>query len=198
LPLALVFVFAPEILGIWLGPQYAAQSATALRWLAVGVFANALANPLFVALYAKDRPDMPAKFHLLELAVHIPLTIYLIRLFGIAGAAAAWTSRAILDLALLLWGSARLSRSPVFTIVGGRAAQTAAGIVVFLATLFVGRALTTISTIAGVATAVVASSAFAVYSWKWILGDFDRAAIAGTLGSYARLVPASWRGRVTQ
>src|SRR5439155_5621699 len=70
IPLALVFVFAPELLRVWLGVEYAVQSAAALRLLAVGVFANSLANPLFVMLYAKNRPDLPAKFHLIELAIH--------------------------------------------------------------------------------------------------------------------------------
>ena len=88
IPLAVVLVFAPELLRVWLGAPYAMQSATALRLLAAGVFANSLANPLFVMLYAKGRPDLPAKFHLIELLIHIPLTILLIRDFGIAGAAA--------------------------------------------------------------------------------------------------------------
>src|SRR5206468_2655281 len=105
IPLALILVFAAVILRVWLGAEYATESATALRLLAVGVFANSLANPLFVMLYAKNRPDLPAKFHLLELAVHIPLTIYLIRMFGITGAAAAWTTRAALDMSLLLWAA---------------------------------------------------------------------------------------------
>ncbi len=106
-PLAFIFAFAPALLLIWLGPAYAAQSSLALRVLTVGVFLNALAQLPFVTLYAFNRPDLPAKFHLLELVIHVPLTILLIRQFGIAGAATAWTGRVGLDLCLLLTASAR-------------------------------------------------------------------------------------------
>jgi len=196
LPLALVLVFAPEILRVWLGAQYATQAATALRWLAVGVFANSIANPLFVILYAKNRPDLPAKFHLIELAVHIPLTIYLIRAFGIAGAAAAWTTRATLDMCLLLWAAARVSRVPVSALFGGRLPQAATGILLLVAGFSVGRILATTSILAGVAVVIVASAAFAATSWWWILGDTERAAIAGTMGSYRKIVPATGRKRL--
>ena len=198
LPLALVTVFAPEILRVWLGAQYAAQSAVALRWLAAGVFANSLANPLFVMLYAKSRPDLPAKFHLFELAIHIPLTIYLIRTFGIAGAAAAWATRAILDMCLLLWAGARVSETPVSAIAGGRVVQTLAGIALLLAGLSLSKMVATTSIAAAGAGVFAVGALFAIYSWRWILGGAERAAIVGTMGSYLNLIPATWRGGVVR
>jgi O-antigen/teichoic acid export membrane protein len=196
LPLAVVFVFAPEILRLWLGAQYAAESSVALRWLAVGVFANSIANPLFVMLYAKNRPDLPAKFHLLELAIHIPLTIYLIRAFGIAGAAAAWTTRAALDMCLLLFAGARVSKTSVSAVAGGRIFQTTVGIVFLVAGLALSRMLASISILGEVVGVLATSAVFAVFSRRWILGDAERAAIAGTVGSYLKIVPATWRGGV--
>jgi O-antigen/teichoic acid export membrane protein len=196
LPLALVLVFAPEILSVWLGAQYAAQSATALRWLAAGVFANSVANPLFVMLYAKNRPDLPARFHLLELAIHIPLTIYLIGVFGIAGAAAAWTTRAALDTCLLLWAAARVSRIPASAILGGRILQTATGIALLLTGFGVSKFLATMSILAGGVGVLGTSAAFAAWSWWWILGDTERSTIAGTMGSYLKAVPVTPRDRL--
>jgi O-antigen/teichoic acid export membrane protein len=195
-PLALVLVFAPEILRVWLGPLYAVQSATALRWLAAGVFANSLANPLFVMLYAKNRPDLPARFHLLELAIHIPITIYLIRVFGIAGAAAAWTARATLDMCLLLWGATRISGIPASSVLGGRILQTATGIALLLTGFGVSKILGTMSFLAGVVGVVGTSAAFAAWSWWWILGDAERTAITGTMGSYLKFVPVARRDRL--
>jgi len=194
LPLAVVFVFAPEILRVWLGAQYAAQSAVALRWLAVGVFANSLANPVFVMLYAKNRPDLPAKFHIVELAIHIPLTIYLIRMFGISGAAAAWTIRATLDMCLLLWAAARITATPASVVAGARILSTTAAIVVLIAGLGLSKILATISIIAGFMGLLGTSAVFAIYSWRWILGNAERAAILGTMGSYLKLAPATRRG----
>jgi O-antigen/teichoic acid export membrane protein len=191
-----VLVFAPEILRVWLGPEYAAQSATALRWLAAGVFANSLAAPLLVMLYAKNRPDLPARFHLLELAIHIPLTIYLIRVFGIAGAAAAWAARATLDMCLLLWGARRVSGSPASVLLGGRFLQTATSTGLLVVGLSVCKILGTMSLVAGVVGVIAASAAFAAATWWWILGDAERAAIAGTIGSYVKFIPASRRDRL--
>jgi O-antigen/teichoic acid export membrane protein len=193
LPLAVVFVFAPEILGVWLGAQYAAQSAVALRWLAAGVFANSLANPLFVALYAKNRPDLPAKFHLLELAIHVPLTIYLIHAFGIAGAAAAWTARSTLDMCLLLWAAARVSQAPVSAIAGGRVLRAAAALVLLVIGLGTSKVLATVSIVAAVFAVAVTSIGFLALSWRSILGDAERAAITGTASSYLRFVPVGRR-----
>ena len=107
LPLAVIFVFAPTLLEMWLDPTTAAQAGTALRILSIGVFANALAQIPLVTLYAYNRPDLPAKFHLGELVVHVPLTLLLVSHLGIAGAALAWTIRVWIDLFLLLAGASR-------------------------------------------------------------------------------------------
>jgi O-antigen/teichoic acid export membrane protein len=186
-PLALVFVFAPELLRVWLGPQYAEQSATALRILSVGVFTNALAHPLFISLYAKNRPDLPAKFHLIELVIHVPLTIVLIRSFGIAGAAAAWSTRVTLDTCLLLWAVARSAKSPVLTIAGGRTGRAVSAIALLLVALFASKSLAAVSVVAAIAGAIAATAAFAVVGWSWILRDQERAAITGTLLTYRSL-----------
>jgi O-antigen/teichoic acid export membrane protein len=186
IPLALVIVFAPELLHAWLGAQYASQSSTALRILAAGVFANSLANPLFVMLYAKGRPDLPAKFHLIELAVHIPLTIFLIRKFGITGAAAAWTTRVSLDMCLLLWAAARTSNSTVLDVAGGRVGRAALGILLMLGALLASKYVTQISVVAGVAAASATIGAFGIGSWLWILGEPERAAVRDTLRSYLK------------
>jgi len=185
-PLALVFVFGPELLRVWLGSQYAEQSSTALRILSVGVFANALACPLFISLYAKNRPDLPAKFHLIELAIHIPLTIVLIRSFGIAGAAAAWTTRVTLDMCLLLWAAARSAESSVSTVAGGQVGRAASAILLLLVALSASKVLAGVSVLGAVVGAIAATVGFAIVSWSWILRDAERAAITGTLRTYRR------------
>jgi O-antigen/teichoic acid export membrane protein len=191
-PLAVVFVFAPDLLRVWLGADYADQAATALRILAIGVFTNALAHPLFISLYAKNRPDLPARFHLIELVIHVPLTIWLIRTFGIAGAAAAWTTRVTLDTCLLLWAASRVAGSPAMTIAGGRVGRTLAAVVVLLIALFAARSLAVVSVVGAVAAVVIATAAFSVACWSWILRDVERTAIARTLGTYRRgLLPLS-------
>lgn len=108
-PLCLaLFAFAPAILRVWLGPAYATEAGVALRILSVGVFFNGLAHLPMALLYASNRPDLPAKIHVAEIFVHLPLTLFLVRSLGITGAALAWAIRSAADLILYEWASRRV------------------------------------------------------------------------------------------
>jgi O-antigen/teichoic acid export membrane protein len=107
LSMALV-VFAPDILRVWVGQSYADQSSTVFRILGFGLFFCSLAQVPATALQAVGRPDLPAKFHLMELPLLVGLNVALIPLFGIVGAALVWTVRVIVDAALLFAGLRRL------------------------------------------------------------------------------------------
>jgi len=108
IPALVALLFAPTILRLWMGPAYAAAGATPLRILAVGVLINAVAHLPYTFLEASGRPDVPAKFHLVELAIHVPLAWYLVGAYGIVGAALAWTIRVTLDTTLLLAAANRI------------------------------------------------------------------------------------------
>ena len=108
LPLCLaLFIFAPVILRAWLGPAFAAEAGTALRILAVGVFLGGLAHLPLGVLYGAARPDLPAKIHLGEIIAYVPLTLALVRLWGIPGAALSWSIRCAADLTLYEWATRR-------------------------------------------------------------------------------------------
>lgn len=186
-PLALVFVFAPELLRIWLGEPYVGQSALALRILAIGVFANSVAHPPFVTLYAVGRPDLPAKFHLAELVIHIPLTIVLVTRFGIVGAAIAWSTRVTLDLFLLLIGASRATKLPVAEIAGARLMRTVFVVGLFVAVLAAVARLWSFSVGLTLLLVVATVAAFLIVSWSWVLLVAERNAIAGALGRYRGL-----------
>lgn len=100
----LIWLFAGEILEIWLGTDFALESTVALQILAIGVLINSLAHTPFAFLQGIGRPDLPAKFHLIELPVYFVVAWILVSHFGIAGAAGAWTLRVTLD-SLLLFGA---------------------------------------------------------------------------------------------
>jgi O-antigen/teichoic acid export membrane protein len=113
----LVAVLAPAVvlilgtardgLALWLGPEYAAQSATAMQILAVGLLVNAAAHVPYGLLYSAGRPDLPARFHMIELPIQLVLAWLLIARFGITGAAIAWSARLIIDAALLFLAAER-------------------------------------------------------------------------------------------
>ena len=112
-PLALLVVFAPALLNLWLGPQVAAAAGTATRILAVGLLFNAAAFVPSTFLSAVGRPDISAKFHLLELAIHLPFAWWLVSRYGIVGAATAWSARVAFDAALLFWVTHRMLKAPI-------------------------------------------------------------------------------------
>ncbi|MGI8509231.1 MAG: flippase [Gemmatimonadaceae bacterium] len=107
-PAGIALLFAPTILNLWMGPEYALHGAMALRILALGVLIVSVAHIPYTFLEASGRPDIPAKFHLMELVFYVPLAWYLVGAFGITGAAIAWTIRVIVDTILLLIAAQRV------------------------------------------------------------------------------------------
>ena len=127
IPAVIGLVFAPVILRVWMGPVYAAEGELALRILSIGVLINAIAHVPYTFLEAAGRPDVPAKFHMIELVIHVPIAWYLVGAYGIPGAAMAWTARVTLDSVLLLLAASRIVPVSLRAVVwSGRAAQLAA------------------------------------------------------------------------
>jgi O-antigen/teichoic acid export membrane protein len=102
----LTVAFAQNGLTLWLGAEFARQSTRVLQWLAVGVFMNCLAQVPFALVQGVGRPDLTAKLHLIELPFYLLGMWWLIRAYGIEGAAIAWTLRIGLD-ACIQFGIAR-------------------------------------------------------------------------------------------
>jgi O-antigen/teichoic acid export membrane protein len=129
--------FAPEILNLWLGPVFAAQGASVLRWLAVGVFFNSIAQIPFALIQSAGRPDLTAKLHLIELPGYGGALVWFIHTHGIEGAALAWTLRSAVDSIALLFLMKRTITYPVF---GRRRLRIALGglLVVVLAAVIHG------------------------------------------------------------
>jgi O-antigen/teichoic acid export membrane protein len=98
-----IVLFAPEGLSLWVGPEFARASTPVLRWLAVGVFINSLAQPPVAIIQGGGRPDLTAWLHLVELPLYVAALWMLAHRFGIVGVAMAWTFRVTLDTVVLLY-----------------------------------------------------------------------------------------------
>ncbi|MBI4491378.1 MAG: flippase [Chloroflexi bacterium] len=96
---------AADVLQVWLGGEFVREGTRVLQILAVGMLVSSLAYVPYAYLHATERPDVTAKFHLLELGLFLLGGWALISTAGIAGAALAWALRAALD-AVLLFGTA--------------------------------------------------------------------------------------------
>jgi O-antigen/teichoic acid export membrane protein len=167
--------FASEVLNAWLGPDYAAQGAAVLRWLAVGLLVNGLAKVPAAFLAAGGRPDLPARLHLVELPVYAALVWGLTAAYGLPGAAAAWVARAAADAAALYWLAGR--QLPAVTPAAAPAALVALSGAMAVATL---AAITDPAVRAALAAVVLVGGA--ALAWICLLGEEGRAAVRGTLG----------------
>jgi O-antigen/teichoic acid export membrane protein len=102
LPIAVFgFLFAHEILSLWLGHEFALNSATVVKFLAIGGLANTLARLPFTALQGVGRPDLVAITHLAELLPYMAILWWATVRYGIAGTALAWSIRAFADSLIL-------------------------------------------------------------------------------------------------
>jgi O-antigen/teichoic acid export membrane protein len=95
-------------LQIWLGAAFAQKCSLVLSFLAIGVFANSLAQVPFWQIQAASRPDWAAKVHLIELPFYLLAFWALTKRYGINGAAAAWMLRTVVDTTIMFWLSSRL------------------------------------------------------------------------------------------
>jgi len=101
-PLALIIVtLAHEGMTLWLGAEFADNSAFVLQWLAVGVFINSIAQIPFALVQGAGRPDLTAKMHIVELPFYLLALWWLLGVYGIKGAAIAWVVRVGVDTLIL-------------------------------------------------------------------------------------------------
>jgi len=107
----LIFItFSYEILQIWLGRNFADTSNNVLQILSVGLFFNEIATVTFFLLQGIGKPDIPAKIHLIELFIFSVMFYYMIKYFGITGAAITWTFRTFFDFLFLFIATHRIQK----------------------------------------------------------------------------------------
>ena len=101
-PLMLVCsVFGPQVLVQWVGVDFATESTGVWRWLAIGVLLNGFAHVPYALLQSAGRTDITAKLHMVEFFPYFVFLWWALEVYGITGAAMAWTLRVILDTAML-------------------------------------------------------------------------------------------------
>jgi O-antigen/teichoic acid export membrane protein len=103
LPVAMILAaFAEPGLKLWLGPAYSPEAAPVLRWLAIAVYVNAVAQVPYSVLQGGIDSRAPALLHLIELPLYITLLVCLASSRGMQGVAVAWFARMAVD-SLALW-----------------------------------------------------------------------------------------------
>ncbi len=168
-PLVLpIVVFAQEGLALWVGDEFARQSFRALQILALGVLLNCVAYVPFTFLQAAGRADLTAKLHLLELPVYLLAAYWLIRLWGIEGAALAWLIRVAADLLLLSIYSRRALPEAGGTARHFGAFAAAATIVAVIGVWLEGPPMKS-------AVVLAAWAVFGIVAWRFMLTEGEKA-----------------------
>jgi O-antigen/teichoic acid export membrane protein len=99
--LFVVFVWAHEILRLWISENFASHAATPLRILAAASVVALLAPLSGALLEGLGRPDVVAKVYLVELPINLVAVVLLVREFGLVGAAASFAVRSVIETGVL-------------------------------------------------------------------------------------------------
>lgn len=187
IPIVLVLaLFSYDLLLLWLGAEFAQNSFLVLIILSLAVLVNSLANIPYTLIQAFGRPDITAKFHIIEVIPYILLLWILAAKFGIVGVAAAWLARVSADAILLFWYADKLliygtkkQRSIVLFLL-----MTLIPIIAYLLIM----ALNTV--IAGlIARGVITIFAFIILGvavWKFLLEPDEKSFVMQGYGSIKR------------
>jgi O-antigen/teichoic acid export membrane protein len=168
LPLqGILFVFAYDILFVWVGHEYADGSTVVFRIIVAGFLFNALAQLPATALHAMGRPDLPAKFHIVEFLVMVLLNLLLIPSMGIAGVALVWSVRVFAD-ALLLTSAVQVSRGPVLGNLAGILSRLA------IAALITGLLLSIKDIEVQIGVAGLLTFVYVLWVWRYVLDVRDK------------------------
>lgn len=115
-PVTIIVAFAPELLSLWLGSSFSAESTPVLRWLTAATFLNCLAWIPYCLLQAAHRPDVTAKLHLAEIPFYLVTLWWMLPRYGIEGAAIAYTLRIAIDTMCLFVAVRQLAPRMVFVV----------------------------------------------------------------------------------
>jgi O-antigen/teichoic acid export membrane protein len=169
----IITAFAGDILEIWLGSDFARESTLALQILAVGILINSMVHVQYAVVQALGRPDLTAKFHLLQLPLHGLLVWWLVSLWGITGAALAQSIRLSLEALLLLVAACRLLSLPFYSLISTKILQTSLLLLLFAGIIMAISNLQGLTPVRLLALGLTLSVA-AVTLWHYSLDRQDR------------------------
>jgi O-antigen/teichoic acid export membrane protein len=170
--LTALVAFAPELLALWLGPEFAAHAARPARLLAVATFVNSMAWLPFSVVQSAGLARWTARLHLVEIPLYIALLVAAIHGGGIDGAALASLVRAAVDGAVVaglasraIGAGSRVGRRYAALVTAGLVAMTVAAAMPSLA-LRAAWAVLALATAAAIAWRLLGPGVFGTLSTR--------------------------------
>jgi O-antigen/teichoic acid export membrane protein len=173
---AAVVAFAPQIMSLWMGRQFAPQSAAVLQILAAGAFVTGLSWIPLALLHGAHRPDLPAKVHLIDFPVYVLVLWICVRKFGLTGAAFTWSGRLLAENLVIFTMASRFITASRREIAGFCVSLILA-IAVIAAGGFVPDSRSKAIFLCGLAAAI------GIVAWRFLLDRRERSQIIGFLPS---------------
>ena len=173
---AVVSVFAHEILRLWVGSEFAARGTTVLQLLTIAFFLSAFAYVPFTSLQAVGRPDLKAIQDLLTLPFFLLYAWPLMAHFGIAGTGLAKFIATVIDCFLLFWFATRLKLISVRDCTSIEIVRSVLISALLFAVLYVIR-LTGLPAVATLALILVSLCSYALLFWMLAIDANDKLTI---------------------
>jgi O-antigen/teichoic acid export membrane protein len=171
-PIILVLVtLANEGLLVWLGNEFASNSTTVLKLLAIGALINSQSYIPSALIQASGRPDLTAKLYFIELPIYLFLLIEMVNAHGIEGAAMTWVVRVTAEAIILSIIAFRLLK--VTKISGNNCL-----LIVVFAIMLIVSAITNISIVYKIIFLIVVLHIFGYISWSRILDPEERSFVS--------------------
>ena len=193
-PIAAVFIFfAGDILRIWLGPQFAAESTLILRIVTLVFFVNAFAMIPYTSVQALGRPDLKAILDLIVLPIYVMASWWLMKRFGIDGAAFGRLLVTVVDGTVLFIFACRLKAFSFRDCVSGPLSQAILASLGLVLALFAIDSLHT-GLLVSIPLVFIAFIAYVIVFWALAFEAADRAVInrlCARLLSFVRGKPAT-------
>ncbi len=101
----------PELLAFWLGGEFARHAAVPARILLLVLLVSTAGNAANAALRARARPSVLALIYGVQLPLYAALLYFMVRGWGIRGAAGAFLVRSLFDLACQRFAASRSLRA---------------------------------------------------------------------------------------
>ncbi|MGP0020879.1 MAG: flippase [Candidatus Sulfotelmatobacter sp.] len=180
--LLVLALFARQILRWWLGAEFAAQGTLTFQILTLGMLISSVTLVPFSLLQGVGRPDLTGIFSLVEFVFQVGCCWFLVRHFDIAGAALAWTLRALLDSLLMFGAVFWLNSVSLSSLLRNGIRRTLAAV----STLSI--ALAILWQVHGpfslqILVAAILVLAFVLVSWTHVLDSRDRNLLLGAVSS---------------
>ncbi len=102
---------AQPFLDVWVGKSFAASSAGVSELILLGVWVNALVIPHHARLMATGSPRTVVTIYLIQIPLYLFMLWMGLRYWGVAGAAAAWSLRVLIDTTMLLCANEALLKT---------------------------------------------------------------------------------------